>query len=354
MTANKYITAVETCGFFGFPNKSIWFTPFGGSELEINEQLFADAREAMTRAQGLLAVGCSMASKRAPQLADELAALASAEPSIQFHDTPGNPTALGWFRISFNAPGATAEALEACEDALGRAGAPVLVADCSVPLAFSLLAFAQGVEAPLPTAFIQQASNSTNAVARQFFNQQLDLGSAEIIRLESADGSKRLIASMASTGSSRDPLQSLSTYAKFAQASIQAQQSHQQSPERDAFYGALSSALGAGDGELAPREAPAISKATFFPAPSELFVTTIGNLPSEGFEQFARSFLQGLAQRFGAIAANTKGLYGDMAERTLSAPELAELMPIFAKLSPKASQAPAPAASPQAPSAPAA
>lgn len=347
---SRYITAIETCGFSGFTNNSIWFTPFGGGSEDVNEQLFTDAREAMMCAQGLLSVGCSMAKKRSPALAAELQALAAAVPRIEFHDTPGSLIALGWFRITFDAPGATKEALAACENALAQSRAPVLMAEC--PEGQPLLSFAQGLDVKPPSEFIEQAIHSTNMVARQFFAQQLDLGSAEIIRLESADGSKRLIASMSSTSTSRDPLQALNTYAKFAQSCIQAQHAHPQSAERDAFYGRLAQSLGAGDGELASREPIQLPIASFFPAPSNLFVTTVGNLPTEGFDQFARSFLQGLSQRFGAIAASTKGLHGEMAERSLTIEEIAELQPVFAKLSPKAPEAPKPSAQPQGPSTP--
>lgn len=346
---SAYITAIETCGFSGFPNNSIWFTPFGGGDADVGERLFFDAREAMMRAQGLLSVGCSMAAKRSPALAHELEALAAATPSIEFHDTPGNLVALGWFRITFDALGASPEALAACENALSQSRAPILVAEC--PTGHPVLSFAQGLNVKPPANFIEQASESTNAVARQFFSQQFDLGSAEIIRLESADGSKRLIASMSSANAARDPLQALNTYAKFAQACIQAQKAHAQSAESDAFYGCLAQSLGAGDGELAPRDPVQLPLASFLPAPSSLFVTTVKNLPSEGFDQFARSFLQGLSQRFGAIAASTKGLHGETAERSLTMDELAELQPVFAKLSPQAPEAPKPSPQPQGPSA---
>lgn len=340
--------AILTCGFKGFENHSLWVSPMLTRELDMTPRLFADALEAKIRAESTLAAGCALAAKRHPDLAPELAILAGAQGELGFFELPGHPHAAGWFRLAFDARGSSAQALAACEDALCRCGVPLMAAETEPAADGARSAFAQFVQGDseqfAPAAiFADSILDASSRVAIEFATRGQDLGSAEAVILETADGTRRLVATMPSAGAPDEALAPMKTYGRFAQACIEARRSKPDTPSNAAFFEQMAQSLGAGPGPMAERVAVSLPSTPPFAAPSSLFATRIGGLPTEGFDELARAFLGSLAKRFGPVAGSSKGLEGDLGAPVALHDWLA-LAPLFAKLpSQAAGSAPLPA-----------
>jgi hypothetical protein len=342
--------AIFTCAFNGFASNSLWFTPFVSKAESLSPDFFAAALEARARTVALLAAGCELAKARHPELSAPLSALGAATPDLDFFELPERPGMLGWFRMTLSAPGATIEALRACESALAATGAPVRVAEADAST--RLGAFASAVHDDAPSSFVASLREATGQLSQSFASQELALAPAEALVLQSADGSKRLLATMPSAEHAKEGLAELATFAKFAQACIEAKQAASAIPHAEAFFAPMIQALGGGKGAMAQRQPVGLPEGVFFPAPAALHATVIEGLPTESFEACAKLFLQCLAKRFGAIAASSKGLEGLPARRleenqpaALSIVQLAQMAPLFERL-PVARVAPTPKIAP--------
>ena len=328
--------AIFTCVFKGFDSSSLWFPPFASQATGLTPDFFQAAVDARERAAQMIFAGCAMAKAKRPELAGELDKLAAGAPDLDFFELPERPGLLGWLRLTFDAKGSSPEALAACEQALASAGAPLSVAEA--PRSTRLGAFAGGDSDDLPSAFVSSLREATGAIAQRFLSQPASLAAAEAVVLESSDGSKRLVAIMPSSASAKANLAELATFAKFAQACIEAQRANLQVDGAQEFFAPMIQALGGSVGEMSKRVAVGLPENAFFSTPASLHMTQIKGLPSKNFDALAKSFLEGLARRFGAIAASSKGLQGD--PQILNIAQLAELSPMFSRLPAAAKAAP--------------
>lgn len=323
-----------TIGFSGFESDSVWFPPVpSGADADP----LADAGRATQLAASMLAVGCRMARKACPELASELAALEGAQFSLDFFEYEQASAAklgsLGWYRVCAIAPGASTRAVQACEDALGKSGAPLLAARAGARLA----AFARAQTDELPHEFAASARDASAQATERFESIDLRLAGADLLRLRSADGSCDFVACMASCCPAQDPLADFKTFAKLAMASMEARAATGTSKGADAFFHVLEGALGAReDAPMARRRSLFMPQGLFFHAPSSISVVEIGGLPSDAFDEFCKTLLPALAQKFGTLAATFKGL-GIPGSADLWRPEAAELAALsglFSKLPP--------------------
>lgn len=291
--------AVATVGFQGFEAGSLWFPALPSSVDEIGDELFIAAKRSRDLAQAMLQVGCHLASKTRPDLAEPLARLSEARFDMDFFDFQAPAPALGWFRIAAIAPGATAEALEACEGALAKSRAPLLAAQCSGALAD----FGSGKTDEPTAAFLASALEATRQSTRALAAADPIVASVDVLRLETKDGSG-LSCAMASCASDADPLGAIKTMAKIAQACVDARSEAQSKNESDAFFARIESALLGQDGPIASRERVDLPVPSFYPIASGLHATRIDGLPTEGFDAHAQLFLKHLSKRFGVMSAS--------------------------------------------------
>lgn len=341
-------SATFTMGFSGFASDSLWFPPLSSQAGDIGDELFRDASLTKERAAGMLAVGCEQAAQTHPELAEPLRALSRAALELDFFDYEPNMETLGWFRLVANAPGATPEALSACEEALAKSRAPLL----SAKVEGAILAFGSGLSDEAPPSFVCAAQAASAKVSTAFESTPLQLADADIIRFRSADGSRQIVVCAASCARPSDSLADIKTYAKLAQAGIEARRTTPSTPELCAFFDAMDKALGASpDSPPLGRHGVRLPPGLFFHAPASVRMVDISGLPSEGFDQGVKASLPALAKRFGALAAGAKGFDGAIEAQAPTVGQLAALSGLFAKLpmlEPKTSSATA-GASPAAP-----
>lgn len=329
-----------TLGFAG--HDSVWFTPMlAHPDSKIDDELFSQARRARDMAQALLSCGCAMAARARPELSESLAALAQSPLSLDFFDYSDTACGLGWFRLQATPqPGSTPAALEACETALAESHAPVLCSKAPGPL----FNFINGASDEVPLAFRQEAQAATARVAGHFneFGGAV-LSHADIVVLASADGSKRLAVCVPSASAPGDSLSDLKTFVKLAQAGMEARRAADGATESPAFFDAMDKALGAQPDSPAPRRSLlSVAPGAFFAMPASTRVVMIEGLPSPGFEDMSKLFMQSVAKRFGPLVARESpaALFPHQGA-PLGHPEQASLASLFSRLPPLQSRAPA-------------
>lgn len=335
MAKSEDVNAIYTCGFAGFESDSLWFPPFEGVGRKVDEPMLENMRLARETVRCMLEVGCSQAALARPDLAQELSALSKPEFDISFFDFPAVAPAIGWFRLVASVPGATPEALAACEKALSESRAPLLAAKAEGALAL----FGRGESDEPPASLVGSAVGATGSVAEAYGAIPKDLGSAEVARLTSAAGATVSFAYAAPEGASNG-LADFKSFAKLAQAAIEARAECEKAgiPGSELFFKKLTGSLGASaDGALAKRVSVGLPKGIFFHAPSKLVAMDFPGLPAEGFEPCARAFANALAKRFGPVAASGSAFAGieDFEGLALSATQLAKLGGLFSKLAPR-------------------
>lgn len=332
---------MATLGFQGFPTDSLWFPPVSSSGSESGEKLLAVGGGSARLAQNMLSTGCSMAKKSRPDLAAELDALSKAGFAFDLFQWGDGAAGQGWFRFVAQAPGASAEALEACEAALGAARAPLLSAHASGALA----AFGRGDSDEVPNRFLASSIKASAKITDVFERADARLADADLILLRSADGTRQLTACLASCAPHASPHGLFSSMAKIAQAGIEARRALPPG-SADAFFDAFDGALGASASiPMAETRAVPLPPGLFFQAPGNLRAMEIATLPSAGFDEACNALLPALARRFGPLAAAPRAICGPgpAADWRPSCAELASLGGLFAKLGP-APEPPTPAA----------
>lgn len=323
---------IFSVAFSGVPSRSVWFCPIQLPPHQDPSLAPACARAAQARAMSMIRLASQLASAASPQLATELAALASAPCALDAQEL-GDPASSIWFRLVVAAPdGVSSSALDAMERALESIRAPLLALEAPD----SILSFALTESQPAPAEWPSLAS-ACEQLTRSFASMPSDLGPIDLFQLRATDGSSLLIATRP-CADSEDRLADLKTLAKLAQASVEAAPSSPASP----FHDHLASLLSGAPGSTPPtRSSLSMDRmGLFFPAPSALRLTTLEGFEPQALIAHGRDLLAPMARRFGALAASSSR-WTPPDSLSLGAGELWPLMSLLTRL-PLAPAQPAP------------